>query len=118
MTTDYSDTEGAAATRRVLDQDRPPTAVVYDNDVMAAARVAVAAARGLTIPRDLSIVAWEDSVLCRMVHPWLTALARDTIAFGKSAAEQLTDLLDGGPARSVQLALPEPVVRESTAPPV
>ncbi|MCQ4079851.1 LacI family transcriptional regulator [Streptomyces sp. RB6PN25] len=117
VTTDYSDTEGAAATRRVLDDETPPTAIIYDNDVMAAAGASVAAARGLSIPRDLSVVAWEDSVLCRMTHPWLTALARDTIAFGQAAAQQLTDLLDGVPARTVQVPLPELVVRESTGAP-
>ncbi len=37
MTTDYSDAEGAAVTRRVLAEDAPPTALVYDNDVMALA---------------------------------------------------------------------------------
>ncbi|AEW98904.1 LacI family DNA-binding transcriptional regulator [Streptantibioticus cattleyicolor] len=117
VTTDYSDAQGAAATRRVLDEPDPPTAIVYDNDVMAAAGVAVAAARGVGVPADLSVVAWEDSVLCRVVHPWLTALARDTIAFGRTAARELTALLDGGPPRTVRLPLPELVVRESTAPP-
>lgn len=117
VTTDYSDAEGGAATRHLLDEGRPPTAVVYDNDVMAAAGVAAATERGLSVPGDLSIVSWEDSVLCRMVHPWLTALARDPIAFGRSAAEELTRLLDGSPARTVQVPLPQLLVRESTAAP-
>lgn len=37
VTTDYSDAEGAEATRRLLDAARPPTAIIYDNDVMAVA---------------------------------------------------------------------------------
>lgn len=36
--TDYSDAEGAAVTRRVLESGTPPTALVYDNDVMAVMR--------------------------------------------------------------------------------
>ncbi|NSC25292.1 LacI family transcriptional regulator [Streptomyces albus subsp. chlorinus] len=117
LTTDYSDAQGAAMTRRLLDEERPPTAVVYDNDVMAAAGVAAAAERGLSVPDDLSLVSWEDSVLCRMVHPWLTALARDPVAFGRRAAGELTRLLDGSPARTVQVPLPALLLRESTAPP-
>ncbi|WP_369383726.1 LacI family DNA-binding transcriptional regulator [Streptomyces sp. cg36] len=117
VTTDYSDTEGAAVTRRVLGSAAPPTALVYDNDVMAAAGAAVAAGLGFSVPGEVSIVSWEDSVLCRMVHPWLTALSRDTVAFGRLAARELTALLDGGTARSVPMPLPALIERESTAPP-
>ncbi|MEU5434299.1 LacI family DNA-binding transcriptional regulator [Streptomyces sp. NPDC020719] len=117
VTTDYSDTQGAAVTRRVLTGDAPPTALVYDNDVMAAAGAAVAAGLGFSVPGEVSIVSWEDSVLCRMVHPWLTALSRDTVAFGRLAARELTALLDGGPARTVPMPLPRLIERESTAAP-
>lgn len=113
--TDYSDAQGAEATRRVLAQDPPPTALVYDNDVMAVAGLAVAAERGLAVPADLSIVAWDDSVLCRSTHPSLTALVRDTAAFGRHAAEQLIALLDGGPAVRIQDEVPRLVPRGSTA---
>jgi DNA-binding LacI/PurR family transcriptional regulator len=117
VTTDYSATEGAAATRRALAERVPPTAIVYDNDVLATAGVAVIAAAGLSVPADVSVVAWEDSLLCRMVHPWLTALARDTVALGRSAAEQLTALIAGHPARTVHAPQPRLIIRESTAPP-
>jgi DNA-binding LacI/PurR family transcriptional regulator len=117
LTTDYSDTEGADATRRVLAEERPPTAIVYDNDVMAVAGLAVAAERGVSVPAQLSIVAWDDSVLCRSTHPDLTALSRDTPAFGRHAAEQLIALLDGGPAARVQDELPRLVTRGSTGAP-
>ncbi|GGR39343.1 LacI family DNA-binding transcriptional regulator [Streptomyces netropsis] len=118
VTTDYSDAQGAAATRRVLAAPHPPTAIVYDNDVMAVAGLAVAAERGVSVPRRLSIVAWDDSVLCRNTHPPLTALARDTAGFGRRAAEQLIALLDGGPARRVRDVAPRLAARESTAPPL
>lgn len=117
VTTDYSDTEGAAVTRQVLEGSSAPTALIYDNDVMAAAGAAVTASLGLSVPGDVSIVSWEDSVLCRMAHPWLTALSRDTAAFGRIAAQELTALLDGGAARAVQVPLPQLIERESTAPP-
>ncbi|MET9290463.1 LacI family DNA-binding transcriptional regulator [Streptomyces sp. NPDC003077] len=112
--TDYSDTEGAAATRRLLDATAPPTAIIYDNDVMAVAGASVAAERGVPVPAALSLVAWDDSALCRVTHPRLTSLARDTPRFGRLAAEELLALLDGAPTRQVQAELPRLVVREST----
>ncbi|MEV6418352.1 LacI family DNA-binding transcriptional regulator [Streptomyces sp. NPDC051662] len=113
LTTDYSDTQGAAVTRRVLEEDRPPTALIYDNDVMAAAGAAVTAGLGLSVPGDVSVISWEDSALCRLVRPWLTALSRDSVAFGRIAATELAALLDGGGARTVQVPLPRLIERES-----
>ena len=114
LTTDYSDAEGAAVTRRVLESAAPPTAIVYDNDVMAVAGVAAAAGLGFSVPGDLSVVSWEDSALCRMLRPWLSALSRDSVEFGRTAARELTALLDGGPARTVRVPVPRLIVRDST----
>ncbi|MFD9374724.1 LacI family DNA-binding transcriptional regulator [Streptomyces sp. NPDC059999] len=117
VVTDYSDAEGAAATRRVLAEPEPPTALVYDNDVMALAGLAVAAELGIPVPGRLSIVAWDDSALCRVTHPRLTALVRDTAAFGRLAAEELLAVLAGDVPRTRQSELPRLEPRESTAPP-
>lgn len=115
VVTDYSDAEGAAVTRRVLQEPDPPTAIIYDNDVMAAAGWGAAVGLGRDVPDDVSIVSWEDSALCRLVQPWLTALSRDAVAFGRTAAEELIALLDGGVARKVSLPLPRLIERGSTA---
>ncbi|MBW5483754.1 LacI family DNA-binding transcriptional regulator [Streptomyces bambusae] len=115
--TDYSDTEGAAATRRVLNEPAPPTALVYDNDVMAVAGAGVAAELGIPVPGRLSLVAWDDSALCRVTHPRLTALVRDTAAFGRLAAEELLAVLGGGQPRVRLAEQPRLEPRESTAPP-
>ncbi|MGW3328562.1 LacI family DNA-binding transcriptional regulator [Streptomyces virginiae] len=115
--TDYSDAEGAAATRRVLAEPAPPTALVYDNDVMAVAGSAVAAELGIPVPGRLSIVAWDDSALCRVTHPRLTALVRDTAGFGRLAAEELLAVLAGDPPRVRISERPRLEPRESTAQP-
>ncbi|MFI9169022.1 LacI family DNA-binding transcriptional regulator [Streptomyces lincolnensis] len=114
VTTDYSDAAGAAVTRRVLEASAPPTALIYDNDVMAVAGVAAAAELGFSVPADVSVVAWEDSALCRMVKPWLSALSRDSVEFGRTAATELMALLDGGPARTVRVPVPRLIERDST----
>ncbi|MEV6581519.1 LacI family DNA-binding transcriptional regulator [Streptomyces sp. NPDC051582] len=117
VVTDYSDTEGAAATRRVLAEPEPPTALVYDNDVMAVAGVAVAAELGIAVPGRISVVAWDDSALCRVTHPRLTAFVRDTAGFGRLAAEELLAVLAGSPPRARESERPRLEPRESTAPP-
>jgi len=57
---------------------------------------------GLAVPGDVSLVAWDDSVLCQLVHPALTALSRDIPAYGALAARQLLAIIAGRPAQSVR----------------
>ncbi|MFF5426237.1 MULTISPECIES: LacI family DNA-binding transcriptional regulator [unclassified Streptomyces] len=118
LPTDFSDAEGAAATRALLARPRRPTALIYDSDVMAVAGLGVAAEMGVAVPGELSVVSFEDSALARIVHPALTALTRDTFALGEQVARALLALLDDpGSARDIKNPTPRLTVRESTAAP-
>ncbi|WP_326555020.1 LacI family DNA-binding transcriptional regulator [Micromonospora sp. NBC_01813] len=114
---DYTGEEGARVTRRLLSTAARPTAMIYDNDVMAIAGLSVAQEMGLAVPGDLSIVAWDDSALCQLVHPSLTALGRDIPAYGAHAARQLLAAIAGQPAQTFQDETPRLTPRGSTAPP-
>ncbi|WP_306214797.1 LacI family DNA-binding transcriptional regulator [Actinoplanes sp. RD1] len=118
VSTDFSDAQGAAATRALLSRPRPPTAIIYDSDLMAAAGLGVALELGVRVPRSLSIVSFDDSVLTRIVHPQLTCLSRDTYALGAQVAESLLQLVaDPATGHSIQAETPRLVVRGSTARP-
>lgn len=93
---DYTGEQGAQITRRLLSSAKRPTAIVYDNDVMAVAGLGVAHELGLEIPEQLSLVAWDDSQLCRLTHPALTSLTRDIPAYGSNCAEVLLTLIGAG----------------------
>jgi DNA-binding LacI/PurR family transcriptional regulator len=84
---------------------------------MAVAGLSVAQEMGLSVPADLSIVAWDDSLLCRVVHPSLTALSRDIPAYGTHAVRLRLDLLANGVADPVQDHTAHLVPRGSTARP-
>jgi DNA-binding LacI/PurR family transcriptional regulator len=114
---DYTGEDGARATRELLSRRPTPTALIYDNDVMAVAGVSVAHEMGVRVPHDVSVVAWDDSPLCRLVHPQLSAVNRDITAYGAHAAARLLEIVDGTPARSLEDPTPQLVPRGSTAPP-
>ncbi|BCL16123.1 LacI family DNA-binding transcriptional regulator [Micromonospora sagamiensis] len=114
---DYTGEEGSRATRRLLSSPGRPTAVIYDNDVMAVAGLAVAQEMGLAVPGDLSIVAWDDSPLCRLVHPPLTALGRDIPAYGAHATRHLLAAIAGETVGAFQDETAHLSPRGSTAPP-
>lgn len=115
--TDYTGEEGARATRRLLSSPERPTAIVYDNDIMAVAGLSVAQEMRLEVPADLSIVAWDDSPLCQVVRPPLTVLTRDIPAYGAHAAQRLLSLIDGENTGPLEDEAPRLTARGSTAPP-
>ena len=92
---DYSEHAGAAATEHLLGLDEPPTAILYDNDVMAVAGLAAAKGLGVDVPGRLSLIAWDDSTLCRLTSPDLTTMSVDVHSFGAVVADSALDLLAG-----------------------
>jgi DNA-binding LacI/PurR family transcriptional regulator len=115
--TDYTWEAGVQATRTLLSRRERPTAIMYDNDVMAAAALNVAQEMNIGVPDDLSIVAGDDSQLCVLVRPTLTALARDIQAYGRHTARVMLDVMAGQPQTSQPDKPTHLAVRASTAPP-
>jgi len=113
---DFSAEGGGRATRELLDLAEPPTAIVYANDMMAIAGLAVAASRGVEVPGRLSVTGYEDTELAAHVQPSLTTVCADVIGWGRAAARRLLDLVDQRPSPEVQLPAPRLVVRASTGP--
>jgi DNA-binding LacI/PurR family transcriptional regulator len=114
---DYTRERGAEATRTLLRATRPPTAIVYDNDVMAISGLSEAQRLGVDVPAELSIVAWDDSPLCELVHPPLTALSRDIPGYGAHAARTLAQVVSGEVVSHFQEEPPVLTLRGSTASP-
>jgi LacI family transcriptional regulator len=112
---------GLAAAREGLQHlmraPTPPTAVVCGNDVLAFGALLEAQRLGLDVPRELSIVGFDDLELASHVHPALTTVHVPAEAMWRTAADQVLAMLGGGdvpPDAQVEVSL---VVRGSTAPP-
>src|ERR1019366_4408108 len=88
---------GAEMTRRLLARPEPPTAIIYDNDVMAVAGLRAAQGLGVVVPDQLSLVAWDDSTLCRLSSPAMTTMSRDVHEYGVRVVRSIFEILDGGP---------------------
>jgi LacI family repressor for deo operon, udp, cdd, tsx, nupC, and nupG len=97
---DYSRESGAAAVRSLLAGDQHVTAVVCDNDLMAVGALAEAVERGVQVPGELSIVAWDDSVRCQMSLPPLAALSHDVREVGRIAGDIAVQAHTGRTVRS------------------
>ncbi len=117
LPSDFSAAGGASATSRLLDLADRPTAIVYANDAMAIAGMAVARERGVAVPGGLSVAGFDDTDLAAHVSPALTSVRTDPFGWGRSAAAVLLELIEGRRSDDVEMPPVRLVVRSSTGPP-
>lgn len=108
---------GRMAMEKLLSCQPRPTAVITSNDLMAVGALQAAMAAHIKVPRDLSIIGFDDLPIASMVHPALSTirLPRNEVAARAFASLQQTLL-------GVEIELQTPVqphlvIRNSTAPP-
>ena len=114
----YDADVSADAARALLDRPDRPTAVFASNDVAAIATIEVRAELGLRVPRDLSVVGFDnipESALC--TPPADHGEPADPARWASAAVELLIRLIRGAAVERTHLTLAtELVVRGSTAP--
>jgi LacI family transcriptional regulator len=113
---------GLEAGERLLAKPTPPTAIFASNDDMAAAVVSVAHRKGLDVPRDLSVVGFDDTAPATTVWPELTTIRQPVSAMAAKALELLLGELKirrrGRTGTSQEAILDhELIIRESAGPP-
>ncbi|WP_328916115.1 MULTISPECIES: LacI family DNA-binding transcriptional regulator [unclassified Streptomyces] len=90
---DYSEAAGVRALGALAELADRPTALVFDNDVMALGAQHEAGRLGLAVPADLFLVAWDDSALCQLAVPPLSAVSHDVQELGELAGNVLAEAL-------------------------
>jgi LacI family transcriptional regulator, galactose operon repressor len=120
---DFSFESGRACALDMLAREPRPTAIFASNDNMAAGVLHAAHEKGLVLPRELSVVGFDDLPLSRQVWPSLTTVRQPV----SDMAERATELVIQGsrPAREDEREIPsivtfpyEVILRASTAPAV
>ena len=112
----YTFESGLAAAEKLLLGERRPTAIFTGNDEMAAGVYKVALRVGISIPRELSVIGYDDSSLASRLSPALTSVRRNTRDTGRTAAAMLIQPESHAPLASASVR-PHLVVRESCQPP-
>jgi DNA-binding LacI/PurR family transcriptional regulator len=107
---------GRRAACEMLDSHERPTAVVAANDMMALGAMVEFRAAGLQIPRDVSIVGFDDIAFATLCEPPLTTVCLPRMELGRRAVEALMTVIDRPDQQGVEINIPTYLItRGSTA---
>lgn len=108
--------EGGAASARSL-VERGATGIVCASDMMAIGAIRGVRDAGLAVPRDVSVVGFDDSLLIGFLDPPLTTVRQPVHALCSAAVAAVADAIGGSPVPAREYVFrPELVLRQSTGP--
>lgn len=116
---DFSLDSGKAAAKLWLAEpnETRPTALFLASDAMACGFIAEVQRSGIDVPRDLSVVGFDDIELTAHLAPPLTTVRQPRVEIGRMAARRMLEILDGSDRGEGDTVLPvELILRGSTAP--
>lgn len=118
-TGDYSEESGLAAGRKLLERPLdacPVEAIFVAGDLMAAGVLRALHLSGLSVPSQVAVIGFDDSLIAPLLYPRLTTIRQPAYEMGAAAAQLALDLID----RKVTVPTifpPQMIRRESTRPP-
>ncbi|ACL68802.1 LacI family DNA-binding transcriptional regulator [Halothermothrix orenii] len=111
---DFTKNSGYKAALKILELNEPPTAVFSASDLMALGAIKAFKDKGLILPRDMSIIGYDNITSSEYTDPSLTTVAQDSVNMGREAVRLVLDGLDGGTMKKKVLEA-KLVIRDSCA---
>lgn len=103
-------------TKYLLDLKNPPTAIVCYNDEIAFSVIKAIKDKGLNIPKDISVLGYDDAQLSTTSSIELTTIRHPQEEMGIRAARYIVDIIEKKSEVSPYIYKPELIVRNSVMP--
>ena len=115
---EYEEDFGVTAFHRLWSCDDRPTAVFATADMLAIGIIRAAREKGIDVPRDLSVVGFDDMLHVNLLTPPLTTVREPATEFGRHGVRLLVNDINGQPFPKKPVRIPvELIVRDLVAPP-
>ena len=112
----YRIEDGKRQAANLLAAAERPTALFCCNDLLAVGALQAAREAGVDVPRQLSIISFDNTILANVTDPPLTAIAQPTARLGAAAVDLLVEEFGQEPTVKRRIALrTDLIVRASTA---
>lgn len=108
---------GEKEAEKLLNLEDPPTAIFAFNDILAIGAMEAVHKRGLSVPKDISIIGFDNTILAKYCYPALTTMAQPLDEIGNQAVDLLVGEIESKITRKQRVMLSaELVIRDSTGP--
>lgn len=105
------------ATKELLSAKERPTAIIYYSDMMALAGIRAAYDLGLEVPKDLSVIGYDNLTLDTFTVPRMTSVSQQSVRIGRDMMSRLAERIAHPEIEPLVRTYPqELIVRESTGP--
>lgn len=98
----------------LLQSDERPTAIVVSDDILAVALERVCLELNLSIPDDLSIISFNNSLLARLTSPQLTSIDVNSCQLGIEAASQIINHIENPNLLATKIIVPHHLVERNS----
>lgn len=109
---DYSLDSGMENTRKLLAAHPDVDGIFASNDLMAAGAISVIQEMGRSVPEDVKVIGFDDSVIAKTSRPALTTIRQDVVALGEAAGSLMIAQLNGEEVKPI-ITPTELVIRQS-----
>ncbi|MEG3175532.1 LacI family DNA-binding transcriptional regulator [Sphingomonas sp. RB3P16] len=112
---DFMQETGAALAAQILRDHPQVDAIFAANDMMAIGLLTALRAAGVDVPGQVAIAGFDDIPLARLISPSLTTMRVDIAGIGARAVARLTEAIAGATDHSLEVSIPELMIRDTTA---
>jgi len=116
ISTDFDDSGGDMAMRKLLKGKSMPTAIIGINDSVAAGLLRQAQIHHIRVPEDVSVAGFDGSYLSTLVYPPLTTVSQNYEEFGKAIIDSIIALKNGEKAEHLTRIPTKLIIRDSCRP--
>ncbi|MED5246136.1 MULTISPECIES: LacI family DNA-binding transcriptional regulator [Priestia] len=111
----FEEKKAEKAARELLNRHKEVTAIFCASDLMALGALKACKELGLDVPKDISIVGYDNIVLASYSSPNLTTVGQEVYQIGYEAADLLIEMLEGKETNMERYLDTKLIIRESTA---
>ena len=94
--------------------EKMPTAIFTYNDLTAFDTIAVLRELGISVPRDVSVIGFDNVRMARYSRPPLTTINQSMERIGKTGSRMLLELIQGVTLDNIKITIePEVIIRDT-----
>ncbi len=111
----YSVESGYNAAKKLLETEKPFTALVTEDDLSAIGSIECFHEEHIRVPEQVAVTGFDNIVLSRFVTPRITTISQPIPAIAEKAVEEIVDAIESGKRQNKRIVFPvELIIREST----